>query len=160
MVYFLTDQLINSRKHVSCIIMWVSSWQLIWWSVNHSLFWVVMFVVAATNTPGDTAKHMTLHTPSYLISVCISERQNMLANLTCVLQTCKSCPIIEELGIFIMEGIWRYGAMQFRKTPFRYKVYIRACIILRHMLEVNYMCDTYVAFWCITQVTYTPLLYG
>ncbi len=45
-----------------------------------------------------------LFTPSYLICMCISARQNILANQICVLYTHKSCPIVGEIASSPMEG--------------------------------------------------------
>ncbi len=57
----------------------------------------------ATHTTGDTANHR-LFTPSYLNYICITARQNMLANEICMYITCKSWPIFGELASSLMEG--------------------------------------------------------
>ncbi len=71
----------------------------------------------ATHTPGDTANHGRF-TPSYLICMCFSARQNMLANQICVLCTCKSCPIVGELASSQMEGIPTHQQYLFSKSPY------------------------------------------
>ncbi len=60
----------------------------------------------ATHTPGDTANH-SLFISSYLICMCISARQNRLANQICMYTTCKSCPIVGELASYMIHG-WRH----------------------------------------------------
>ncbi len=45
-----------------------------------------------------------LFTPSYLIFMCISARQNTLANQICMLYRLKSYPIVGELAGFSIEG--------------------------------------------------------
>ncbi len=47
-----------------------------------------------------------LFTPSYFICMCISARQNMLANQIYVYATRKSCPIVGELACSPIEGRW------------------------------------------------------
>ncbi len=76
-------------------------------AICYCLFWAVSALwlaeaFTATHTPGDTGNHK-LFTP-YLICMCISERQNMLANQICMYTTRKSCPIVGELASSLMEG--------------------------------------------------------
>ncbi len=69
-----------------------------------------------THTPGDTANHRHF-TPSYLICMWISVRQDMLANQN-LYTTRKLCPIVGELASSPMEGNKVYDCEWWSKCPF------------------------------------------
>ncbi len=73
----------------------------LFWAV--CALWLTEAITTTTHTPGDTANHW-LFTPSYLVCMCISARQNMSSNQICMYTTYKSCPIVGEPASSLMEG--------------------------------------------------------
>ncbi len=89
-----TTTTINSQVNCNVLYLFVLG--------SDSALWLAK-ASTATHIPGDTANHR-LYRPSYLICMCISARQNLLANQICVLYTRKPCPVVGELASLAMEG--------------------------------------------------------
>ncbi len=61
-------------------------------------------------------------TPSYLISVSLSARHDLLTNEICVLYTCESCPIVEELASSpwrVILDMWCYKNLDIQVPVFK-----------------------------------------